>query len=286
MVAQAQERYSNSSFEEVSVKTFNYSDTLQLDVYTPMSDNTANRPLLILVHGGGFASGKRDNPLEKTFSIALAQKGYVVASMGYRLTRKGKSFGCDCPAEEKIATFKSATEDILNATAYLVENASPLGFDPDTIILVGSSAGAEAVLNTVFMRHHRDFRRLPYEKLGFAGVVSFAGAVLNAEYISRQTAVPSLLFHGGKDNLVPFGSAPHHYCDDQAAGFLPLDGSKTIANRLKQLNVPFQLYQDPEGNHDWANLAYAFTDEVADFVKNIILDGKHEHSTITVTSKR
>ncbi|WP_343486698.1 alpha/beta hydrolase [Allomuricauda sp. d1] len=282
--ALAQERYVDSLFADVGIQTFNYSDTLQLDVYSPKNDKITDRPLLLLVHGGGFAIGKRDNPLEKKFSTTLAKKGYVTASMSYRLTRKGKSFSCDCPADEKLETFKLVTEDVLNATNYLIKNATSIKFNPDKIILVGSSAGAEAVLNTVYMRYHRDFRQLPYGEPYFAGVVSFAGAVLNVEYITKKNAVPALLFHGAKDRLVPFGTAPHHFCDDSTPGFLPLDGSKTIAEKLTELNVPFQLYHDPKGNHDWANIAYDYTDEVAHFVKAIILNGQQEKSTITITS--
>lgn len=282
--AHAQKRYLDALFSEIKVETYTYSDTLQLDLYSPQNDRITDRPLLLLVHGGGFAIGKRDNPLEKEFCTTLAKKGYVVASMSYRLTRKSKSFGCDCPVNEKIVTFKEVTKDVLLATNYLRENASTLGFDPQKIVLMGSSAGAEAVLNTVYMRYHRDFKELPYDQLDFAGVISFAGAVLNAEYISAETAVPALLFHGANDKLVPFGTAPHHFCDDNAPGFLPLDGSKTIVGKLTQLDVPFILYQDPTGNHDWANLAYAFTNEVADFVKNVVLEKDHVQTTIRLTS--
>ncbi len=283
--ANGQQRYLDSIFSKIKMETLVFSDTLMLDFYSASEDVKPSKPLIILVHGGGFASGKRNNPLEKKFCIDLAQRGFAVASVSYHLTRKGKSFGCDCPATEKVSTFQSVTEDILLATQHLVQNRIALGFDENNIILVGSSAGAEAVLNTVFMKSHKDFKPLPYGKLQFTGVISFAGAVLNADYITDETAVPALMFHGVKDKLVPYGSAPHHYCSENAPGYLMLNGSKAIAQKLRRLGVPYTLYFDKDGNHDWANLAYGRTDEIAKFINDVILDGIHKQSEIRLTAK-
>lgn len=183
-MGQAQERYVTSIFTKISKVTYTYSDTLQLDFYASKTDTVAKKPLLILVHGGGFGSGKRDNVLERTFSEMMAQKGYAVASISYRLTRKGKSFSCDCPTDEKMETFLTVSEDVLMAKRYLVNKAAELNVDQNKIVLVGSSAGAEAVLNTAFMQYRYDFRKLPYDDIKFAGVISFAGAVLDADYIT------------------------------------------------------------------------------------------------------
>ena len=279
----AQERYRDSIFSDIEINTFVYSDTLELDFYSAKKNTLVTRPLVVLVHGGGFSIGKKDNPFEKKFCMAMASKGYAVASIDYRLTRKGKSFGCDCPAREKINTFKAATEDVLLATQYLVNNAPLLKYDSNKLVLMGSSAGAEAVLNTVFMQNHPDFDSLSYKNIQFAGVISFAGAVLNSNYITKQTAVPTLLFHGAEDNLVPYGTAAHHYCDENTPGYIILDGSETIALRLSKLNVPYILYGDPNGNHNWANIAYSYTNEISGFLKNVILDGLKQQSKITLT---
>ncbi|BFP42493.1 alpha/beta hydrolase [Flavobacteriaceae bacterium GF1] len=275
-----QERYKDSLFSTIGIKTLTYADTLQLDFYSPKNDTVQKRPLLLLVHGGGFASGKRDNPLERKFCQEMAHKGYAVASISYRLVRKGKGFGCDCPSVEKVETFKQASQDVARAVNFLDERGDELGIDPKKMVLVGSSAGAEAVLNTVFMRYHHDFKGISFPKERFAGVVSFAGAVLHIDYITQETAVPTLLYHGKMDGLVPYGAAPHHYCDSRSEGYLILGGSQAIAERLRQLDMSYTLMYDPKGNHDWANLAYARTDEVSEFIKEVILDGVFTQSKI------
>lgn len=279
---QAQERYRDQLFSNIQVTTYSYSDTLKLDYYNSPADTLSSKPLLILVHGGGFAIGKRDNPLEKGFSENMAKMGFAVASISYRLVRKDKSFGCDCPAKDKIETFSTASEDILKAAFFLISKSAELKFNPKKIILVGSSAGAEAVLNTAFMKHHHNFKDLPYENLNFAGIISFAGAVLDADYITHENMLPILLFHGEKDQLVPFNTAAHHYCHPNAPGYIILDGSGAIADRISALGGSFQLMNDPHGNHDWANSAYSRTRVISEFISKSILERQNIQSRIKI----
>jgi len=267
----AQERYLETVFKGVGAETFSYYSNLELDVYTPLNDTETNRPLILLVHGGGFSGGKRDNPLERSFSEDMAQRGYVVASISYRLTRKGKGFGCDCPKEEKRDTFLKASQDIYRATEFLIEQSTSLGVDPNQIILIGSSAGAEAVLNAAFMQNDPEYSAILEAPIQFAGVISFAGALLSVSEITAKNAVPSLFFHGKKDRLVPYKTDAHHYCDPDAKGYILLDGSKTIAKKLWKLKVPTQLVNDPKGNHDWANIPYKRPDHISKFIWKTII---------------
>lgn len=284
-LANGQERYIDAIFSDIKISTLVYADTLALDFYSAKDDRNSDRPIIVLVHGGGFASGKRNNPLEKEFCTAMAQKGYAVASISYRLVRKGKGFGCDCPAVDKIETFQYISEDILSACKFL-KNQAQLNFDPRKIILAGSSAGAEGVLNTVFMQNHYAFKNLPYENLSFAGVVSFSGAVLNADYITSETAVPTFLVHGANDRLVPYGTDPHHFCEEGAEGYLILDGSRTIAQKIADLGHSYMLLEDPNGNHDWANLGFAHTSSIARFIKEVVLEGKNNRTKVSLNAKK
>lgn len=271
LVAQAQEKFIGQVYADLVKSTHTYSDTLKLDFYTAkQAESDSDRPLIILVHGGGFSGGKRDNPMEVEFSQTLATKGYAVASMSYNLTRKGKAtgFGCACPASEKMDTFKQTTADILKAIAYLKSNTEFL-FDAEKIILAGSSGGAEGILNTAYMANHPDFKDLgAYPKI--AAVVSLAGAVVDARYITKENAVPGFFIHGDADNLVPYNSQPHHFCAPDTPGFLPLDGDAFIAARLKDLDASYTLLTAPQGNHDWANLGYAFVNEIATFINAVV----------------
>ena len=222
--------------------------TLFMDVYLP-GESLEGLPLLLFVHGGGFSEGRRDDPRYVQFAEAMARKGYPVAAISYRLTMKGRSFGCDQCAENKIAAFRAATEDIWDATCFLLEKSRELGLGSlPRIVLCGSSAGAEAVLHAAYWPD----ALLP---VGFryAGVIGMAAALMDLEWISHENALPTLLFHGVDDPLVPFGSDSHHYCPPDAPGHLMLHGSASIAKHLKALNRPFVLVKGTEGGHGWAD---------------------------------
>ncbi len=286
VLLQGQKIYVDQLYAEITKSTFTYADTLKLDYYTATeADSNKDRPLIILVHGGGFSGGSRDNPVESKFCETMASKGYAVTSMSYNLTRKGKStgFGCDCPAVEKIETFKQTTEDILNAIKFLKENTK-VAFHPERIILVGSSAGAEGVLITAYLSQHPAFNDLPFSQTDIAAVISFSGAVLDSRYINNTNLVPAFLIHGKKDKLVPYATAAHHYCNPEDAGYLMLDGSSTIAQRLKDNNASYYLLSDPEGSHDWANLGYQYTSEIAEFINDVVMEKKTVQRDITATT--
>lgn len=219
-----------------------------MDIYLPGEDYKGY-PLILFVHGGGFSEGRRDDPRYVQFAENLADKGYPVASITYRLTMKGRSFGCDQPAENKIATFRAAAEDIWDATRFLHDNAPVFGFmAPPPIVLCGSSAGAEAVLHAAYWPE----ALLP-DGFRYAGVIGMAAAIIELEWISDKNALPTLLFHGIDDPLVPFGSDSHHFCPTHAPGYLLLHGSESIAGRLKGLGKPYLLYKGLEGGHGWAD---------------------------------
>lgn len=267
-------RYTKPIFENVQQQTYTYADTLKLDFYDVEEDPLDKRPLLVVVHGGGFSVGQRDNPTEVKFSKTMAKMGYTVASISYRLTRKGKEtgFGCDCPTQEKLETIKMSGEDVLKALHFLKEKNELFKIDFDRVILIGSSAGAEAVVNLAYMRGSDLYKDLPYGELKFAGVVSFAGALLELESLTSENAVPTMFFHGIKDRLVPYDVAAHHYCEKDAPGYLKLYGSKAMADKLKELKVSYDLGIDPNGTHQWAGIPFSRTDTIASFIHEAVIE--------------
>ena len=70
---------------------FSKTDSLQLDFYKPKLLQK-KLPLLIYVHGGGFSGGQRDEDNTKYFANKMAEKGYAVASISYRLIMKKLGF--------------------------------------------------------------------------------------------------------------------------------------------------------------------------------------------------
>lgn len=257
---------------EVKKKTYTYYQTenktsLKLDFYKSRKNNN-NKPLIIYVHGGGFSSGKRDDLYIKKFCTKMAENGFSVASISYRLTMKNKGFGCNTASSLKIKAFNDASKDISYATKYLIKNSKRLKINPKQIILVGSSAGAEAILNLLYVYD----QKILAKNFKFAGAIAMAGAVTTLDKITTKNAVPTLFFHGMLDKLVPYDFAPHHYCKENSKGFLPLYGSKAIANKLKELNSSYYLFSIKDGNHAWNSKPMNFcVPEIVDFLKKDVL---------------
>lgn len=245
---------------------------LKIDFYSSNTEKE-KRPLLLYVHGGGFSGGARNENFIQQFALEMVKKGFAVASISYRLTMKAFGFGCNTKADLKIKAFNSASKDISLATNYIINHEDTFNIDQNKIILIGSSAGAEAILNLVYVYKNQI---LP-KSFRYAGVIAMAGAITSLEHISNQNAIPTQLFHGVKDKLVPYKTAPHHYCTKKSKGYLILHGSKAIANKLKALELPYYLYTIEDGNHSWnAKPMYLKRKEILFFIEEMVLNGKKD----------
>jgi len=152
--SQAQTVYLDSLYTTIEKSTYTYfnkpDEELKIDLFDPIENRKGDRPVILYVHGGGFAGGERDHLVHEAFLKHFAHKGFVAATMSYTLQRKGKSFGCDVDAGIKIDTFLKTAQDVNRAVAFLVRNQEKLSINPAKIIIVGSSAGAEAVLHAAY----------------------------------------------------------------------------------------------------------------------------------------
>lgn len=92
-------------------------------VFRPKEPSGQLRPAVIFIHGGGWKGGGHYN----VFGAWLAERGYVVASIGYRLSTEAK-----WPAQ---------IEDCKLAVRWLRANAAKYGVDPNRIGAFGTSAG-------------------------------------------------------------------------------------------------------------------------------------------------
>ncbi|TMM31937.1 alpha/beta hydrolase [Polaribacter aestuariivivens] len=266
----------------VSKKTYTYKKTkkqkLKLDFYKPKRVKE-EVPLIIYVHGGGFSGGKRNDENTVAFANKLAERGYAVASISYRLTMQKLGFGCNTSSEDKIEAFNNASEDISYAIDYILKNKRKFKIDSSKIILIGTSAGAEAILNLAYIY---DNKILP-EDFKFAGIISMAGALISLEKITSKNAIPMQLFHGTDDRLVPYNIAPHHYCNEKDKGYLMLYGSKAIADKLKKIDKSYYLYTIKNGDHSWSGrpMQECFN-EIIDFLFYDVLKKENRQAEIEV----
>jgi acetyl esterase/lipase len=210
-------RYRDQVFDAVSTTTnvtfgsaMNLSGqtiTLQLDLYEPTLDAATERPAIIWVHGGSFSSGDKTSPELVDESNTFAKKGYVNASINYRLepggcSASGVTITC-------IMAIQEALQDAQAAVRFFRTNALAYGIDETRIAIGGSSAGAITALNV-------GFSNTEDPTAAVAAAVSLSGAhLLNP--IDAGDA-PSFLMHGTADTTVPYQWAVTTVTQATAAG--------------------------------------------------------------------
>lgn len=262
---------------------------LKMDIYTPQPDTLKSKPVLLYIHGGGFAIGSRDHKSHLQFCKKFASKGYLAATMDYTLHRKGKSFGCDCPSDVKVETFLKTARDISRAVKYLLDNHKTLKIDTSRIVVAGSSAGAEAALHAVYWPKTRlDSTGIVLSSsFRYGGVISMAGAITELRWIDGSTATPTQLFHGTCDNLVPYATASHHYCDADSKGYLTLYGPAPILEKLRNLGKGYYCVSGCFGQHEWNALPLKdYTEAITDFLyHDVIRREKRQIHSIIRTGK-
>lgn len=99
-------------------------------------ERIGNAPLIVLIHGGAWVGGEKENVLP--MQLALAADGYTIANVSYDLVPN--------------VTIMQQEAQIEQALRYLMDNAAHYKIDTSKVVLAGYSAGAHlAVLTTQFL---------------------------------------------------------------------------------------------------------------------------------------
>ncbi len=114
---------------------------LLLDAYRPAQGDS--HPLVVMIHGGGWARGGRFEMGLTKWAAYLAAGGLAVVSIDYRLA----------PA----TTYPESFQDCLDAIDWSITHAAELGADAERIGLWGDSAGGHLVLLTATSQTNPDF---------------------------------------------------------------------------------------------------------------------------------
>ncbi len=139
--------------------------SLQLDLYNPICDDPegiSRKPLVIFIHGGGFLAGDKREGTILSLSRAFAKRGYVTASINYRLgmISDDGSWSCNFPEyacmfatdeAEWIRALYRGIQDAKGAIRYLVNRQEEYRIDADHIFLAGESAGGFIALGAALL---------------------------------------------------------------------------------------------------------------------------------------
>ncbi|MEU2623061.1 alpha/beta hydrolase [Streptomyces sp. NPDC007157] len=186
-----------------------------LDVYVPRT-GTANAPVLVYLHGGGFRIGSKMIGARPLF-YRLASRGWVCVSANYRL-------GGRLDYADRLA-------DVRQVIRWVGDNGPAYGADLSAVFLAGGSAGAHLAA-TAALTASGVPGRPDGEEAGppVAGVIGFYGYYGQADAGADSTplahlhsdAPPFLVVHGALDTLVLVEDARHFASELQRVSAQPV----------------------------------------------------------------
>ncbi|URW80324.1 alpha/beta hydrolase [Xiashengella succiniciproducens] len=266
--------YFSAFSQEISKETPIYSvkdgQELKMDIYSDDSAGAGLHPCLIFVFGGGFKDGTRDNEIYIDFFRYFVARGYIVASIDYRLGMKDTGAPGIFDTKPLQNAISLAVSDLYSATVYLLDNAGKLGIDSSLILISGSSAGAIAALQADYhlSNLHDIAAELPRD-FRYAGVISFAGGVFSKEGVPdyKRGPAPTLFFHGSADKLVPY----------KQTRFMNLGmfGSHALAKAFRKKGYTYAFYSLKDVGHEAAEFPMSeMIPETESFISLLMLEGR------------
>ena len=222
------------STTEVRPESYTYKPGLTLDLYR-RNDFVGQLPIIVVMHGGKWQFG--DSKQLPAVNHYLARRGYAVAAIDYRKAPEHP--------------FPAARNDVIAVIDYLKTHAKQLSLDPNHIVLLGRSAGGQLALVVAYGIHDPAIRGVvslyaptdmiySWENPGNPWVINapkllrdyLRGAPnerpeayhqASAIQLTHASAPPTLLLHGGRDELIW------------------LHQSQRLSQRLTELNVKHLL---------------------------------------------
>jgi acetyl esterase/lipase len=233
----------------VSVETnLSYGEHPQntIDVYAPKEPGSDRLPAVLLIHGGGWVGGSKEQMAG--YVVPWLKRGFVVANVEYRLAG--------------VATAPAAVEDVIAAARWFRDNARRWNVNKDEIVVTGYSAGGHlalmvglasksarvgksakvaAVVNFYGITDVEDLLEGPNRRdYAAQWVPDAADRAELARRVSplmhiRKDVPPVLTIHGSADEVVPY------------------DHGVRLTKALRDAGADAELIPVPNGGHGFAD---------------------------------
>ena len=130
-------------------------DCLVLDVYTPGINTPGindrrRRPVMVWLHGGGFAHGAASAPVYD--GTNLARRGdVVVVGVNHRLNVLGYAYLGELGGADFARSGNAGILDLVQALEWVRDNIEQFGGDPKNVMIFGESGGGAKVSTLLAM---------------------------------------------------------------------------------------------------------------------------------------
>lgn len=206
---------------------------LSLDLYRPQNA-PANRPAMILIHGGGFTTGSKEDANIVDMANYFASRGWVCISINYRLAAARGTLStawgnyvlsnvASAEREQSYAMYPAA-RDAKAAVRWLYANAGTYGINTNYVTALGGSAGS-FLANMLGITKASDFRD---ESL------SIVDTTLSATNLSAGSTIHTVIDHWGGINHMTYLQAI-----DSQSRFDANDPPVSIVHGTADADVPF-----------------------------------------------
>jgi len=216
-------------------------DFLTVNVRTPSVEGSA--PVLVWLHGGGYAVGSANEPVLQ--SGAFATSGVVEVTVNYRLGVLGfLQLNDGTPAHRGLL-------DIIAALEWVRDNIASFGGDPERVTLAGRSAGGFAVATLMAMPAAKGLfsKAMPQSGASIAVLSPETAAKVTRRYLAELDATEAQLSELPIERLL---YAQKHICDVSYNDHdVERDGSVTMTG------VPLQPMIDGSSLPEHPDLAAA-----------------------------
>ncbi len=240
-----------------------------MDVYLPAGRDTAKTNVLFFIHGGSWSSGDKSDFDSAVTSIKKNLTDYAIFNINYRLAANG------------LNRFPAQMEDIQSAINFIESNAGNYKINTSKVVLIGASAGAHLALLHTYKNNNNGKIKAMIDLFGptdlttlynnhpipaalqpvlvnCLGATPATNAALYQQaspvnFVNAQT-VPTLIFHGGADFIVPISQ------------------SITLKTKLEAAGVKVNMITYPAEGHGWygASLADTIEKTIAFIKQNVI----------------
>ena len=161
-------------------------DCLVLNVFTPDLRGGSKRPVMVWLHGGGFASGSGSGQGFNGVNLAH-NHGVVLVTINHRLNVLGATYLGEAAGAEFAASGAVGMMDIVAALEWVRDNVERFGGDPHLVTIFGQSGGGRKVATLMAMPSAKGlFHRAIIESGAMLRLVAKEDAIEQTNVLLRE----------------------------------------------------------------------------------------------------
>ncbi len=238
----------------------------QMDIYLPAVRDSSTK-LIVLLHGGGWEGGDKTEFNEVVAALQQRLPAFAIANINYRL------------ASQRTNHFPAQENDIKEALRFLLNIRKEFIFSND-FILLGISAGAHLALLQSYKHSDPVRTKAVISFFGPTDMEEMYNSQSNAYYKSALQLLiggtpfskPELFKQVSPLNFVGIQSPPTLLFHGELDHLVPIAHSRKLNTRLKENNVPSELFIYRDEGHGWRgkNLEHSFN-KIEAFIKKYVI---------------